>query len=151
MPKDRDTRKPKGFSFCQYKRKEDAEDAIKGMNGRVSVKNLFCEQYQSVSRNYLWALNTLIGVKSIVCVTLFCAQRKPLVNRVVPTSYMYTLTFHDAQQMCLVSTLCDYTSGQLLWCMKRLWSPKSVLHASVPSSPVTVCRYLLTSRESCVN
>lgn len=34
-PKDKDTRKPRGFTFCQYKRKEDAEEAVKGMDKRV--------------------------------------------------------------------------------------------------------------------
>ena len=59
MPKERDTRKPKGFTFCQYKRKEDATDAIKGMNGRVSMKSLYCEPCQFVLRSYnaiLWLL-----------------------------------------------------------------------------------------------
>ena len=65
MPKDRDTRKPKGFSFCQYKRKEDAEDAIKGMNGRVSVKTLYREPCQFL----LWLLVSLI--KYIICVKCF--------------------------------------------------------------------------------
>ena len=36
-PKDRDTKKPRGFTFCQYRRVEDAEDAVKGMHGRVSA------------------------------------------------------------------------------------------------------------------
>ena len=56
MPKDRDTRKPKGFTFCQYKRKEDAEDAIKGMNGRVSMKSLYYELCQFVLRSRVWLL-----------------------------------------------------------------------------------------------
>ena len=34
-PKDRETREPRGFTFCQYRRREDAEDAVKGMNKRV--------------------------------------------------------------------------------------------------------------------
>ncbi len=34
-PKDKESRKPRGFTFCQYKKKEDAEDAVKGMNNRV--------------------------------------------------------------------------------------------------------------------
>ena len=34
-PKDKETRKPRGFTFCQYRRKEDAEDAVKGMDKRV--------------------------------------------------------------------------------------------------------------------
>ena len=34
-PKDRETRKPRGFTFCQYRRKEDAADAVKGMDKRV--------------------------------------------------------------------------------------------------------------------
>ena len=34
-PKDKVTRKPRGFTFCQYRRKEDAEDAVKGMDKRV--------------------------------------------------------------------------------------------------------------------
>ena len=56
MPKERDTRKPKGFTFCQYKRKEDATDAIKGMNGRVSMKSLHCEPCQFVYNAILWLL-----------------------------------------------------------------------------------------------
>ena len=34
-PKNRETDKPRGFSFIRYRRVEDAEDAIRGMNGRV--------------------------------------------------------------------------------------------------------------------
>lgn len=34
-PKDKETRKPRGFTFCQYRRREDAEDAVKGMDKRV--------------------------------------------------------------------------------------------------------------------
>ncbi len=34
-PKDKETRKPRGFTFCQYRRKEDADDAVKGMDKRV--------------------------------------------------------------------------------------------------------------------
>lgn len=34
-PKDRETRKPRGFTFCQYRRKEDADEAVKGMHKRV--------------------------------------------------------------------------------------------------------------------
>ena len=64
MPKDRDTRKPKGFAFCQYKRKEDAEDAIKGMNGRVSsvVTNKECLVLKSNEQrsNFAWLYKVLI-------------------------------------------------------------------------------------------
>lgn len=35
-PKDKETRQPRGFTFCQYRRKEDAEDAVKGMDKRVN-------------------------------------------------------------------------------------------------------------------
>ena len=82
MPKERDTRKPKGFSFCQYKRKEDAEDAIKGMNGRVSVKTFYRELRQLVLRNYIWPHYTLM--KYIVCVKMFKQVIKPLFDRTVP-------------------------------------------------------------------
>lgn len=34
-PKDRETKKPRGFTFCQYRRKEDAAEAVKGMDKRV--------------------------------------------------------------------------------------------------------------------
>ena len=34
-PKNRENDKPRGFSFLRYRRVEDAEDAIRGMNGRV--------------------------------------------------------------------------------------------------------------------
>jgi len=30
-----DLKKPRGFTFCQYRRKEDAASAIAGMDGRV--------------------------------------------------------------------------------------------------------------------
>jgi hypothetical protein len=36
-PKDRESRKPRGFTFCQYRRKEDAADAVKGMDKRVGT------------------------------------------------------------------------------------------------------------------
>ena len=36
-PKDRETRKARGFTFCQYRRKEDAAEAVKGMDKRVWV------------------------------------------------------------------------------------------------------------------
>ena len=35
-PVHRDTKKPRGFTFCQYRREEDAADAVRGMSGRVS-------------------------------------------------------------------------------------------------------------------
>ena len=35
-PPDRVTRKPRGFTFIQFRRPEDAEDAVRGMDGRVS-------------------------------------------------------------------------------------------------------------------
>ena len=34
-PKNKETDKPRGFTFIRYRRVEDAEDAIRGMNGRV--------------------------------------------------------------------------------------------------------------------
>ena len=34
-PKNRENDKPRGFSFIRYRRVEDAEDAIRGMSGRV--------------------------------------------------------------------------------------------------------------------
>lgn len=34
-PKDRNTDKPRGFTFICYRRVENAEEAIRGMNGRV--------------------------------------------------------------------------------------------------------------------
>ena len=34
-PKNRENDKPKGFSFIRYRRVGDAEDAVRGMNGRV--------------------------------------------------------------------------------------------------------------------
>ena len=37
LPKYKDTQKPRGFTFCQYRRKEDAADAVKGMDGRVGA------------------------------------------------------------------------------------------------------------------
>ena len=36
-PVHRDTKKPRGFTFCQYRREEDAADAVRGMSGRVSM------------------------------------------------------------------------------------------------------------------
>lgn len=36
-PVHRDTKKPRGFTFCQYRRAEDAADAVRGMSGRVSM------------------------------------------------------------------------------------------------------------------
>ena len=47
-PKDRETRKPRGFTFCQYRRKEDAADAVKGMDKRVGSLSL------SLSLHRLW-------------------------------------------------------------------------------------------------
>ena len=35
-PVHRDTKKPRGFTFCQYRREEDVADAVRGMSGRVS-------------------------------------------------------------------------------------------------------------------
>ena len=78
MPKERDTRKPKGFTFCQYKRKEDATDAIKGMNGRVSMKSFHCEPCQFVLRSYnviLWLLCCVL--KCVVhCVKMSVYSKK---------------------------------------------------------------------------
>lgn len=41
-PKDKETRKARGFTFCQYHRKEDAAEAVKGMDKRVWVFRLNC-------------------------------------------------------------------------------------------------------------
>ena len=85
MPKERDTRKPKGFTFCQYKRKEDAEDAIKGMNGRVStllrpVGNLF-----SCSSCVSWYKHNLF------CLSHGCC---PVSNRTVATNRSHTMSLY---------------------------------------------------------
>ena len=37
-PTDRMTKKSRGFTFIRYRRQEDADDAIRGMNGRVRSK-----------------------------------------------------------------------------------------------------------------
>ena len=36
-PKDRESRRPRGFTFCQYRKKEEAEAAVKAMDGRVRI------------------------------------------------------------------------------------------------------------------
>ncbi len=36
-PRDKETHLPRGFTFCQYRRREDAEDAVKGMDKRVGT------------------------------------------------------------------------------------------------------------------
>ena len=79
MPKERDTRKPKGFTFCQYKRKEDATDAIKGMNGRVSMKSLYFEPCQFVLRSYdtIWLLYSVF--KCIVKMSVYSKKEKSTV------------------------------------------------------------------------
>lgn len=37
-PKDRETDKLRSFTFIKYRRPENAEEAIRGMNGRVRVR-----------------------------------------------------------------------------------------------------------------
>jgi RNA recognition motif-containing protein len=41
MPQYKDTRKPRGFFFVQYRKEEDAHDAIKNLNGNVRLCNLY--------------------------------------------------------------------------------------------------------------
>lgn len=36
-PTDKVTQKPRNFTFIRYRRPEDADDAVRGMNGRVRV------------------------------------------------------------------------------------------------------------------
>jgi RNA recognition motif-containing protein len=39
-PKERDSDKPRNFSFICYRKIENAEEAIRGMNGRVRENDL---------------------------------------------------------------------------------------------------------------
>lgn len=36
-PPDKITKKPRGFTFVQYRRVEDATDAVRAMDGRVNM------------------------------------------------------------------------------------------------------------------
>ena len=81
MPKDKDTRKPKGFSFCQYKRKEDAEDAIKGMNGRVSWLDSFRHLLRLIEL-YMYVLKTsVLFVVWTIVLELHCVMCRENVGR----------------------------------------------------------------------
>lgn len=75
-PKDRETRKPRGFTFCQYRRKEDAEDAVKGMDKRVGSlfldNNLTC--YSLVSINVSLSPVSSLCLYVALCFSLSCVN-----------------------------------------------------------------------------
>lgn len=65
-PKDKETRKPRGFTFCQYRRREDANEAVKGMDKRVCW---FCRTSVAVCT----ALVSCSACTVSVCVVCVCA------------------------------------------------------------------------------
>lgn len=90
-PKDRETRKPRGFTFCQYRRKEDAADAVKGMDKRVG----------SLDRDFSHApLGGWTG-GMFCCCSLFCVSEHT----------HDTHDFSDTHDLCCGSNM----SGPSLW------------------------------------
>lgn len=64
-PKDRETRKPRGFTFCQYRRREDACEAVKGMDKRVWWLGLNCRTKVAVCTALAYCIACFVCV--LVC------------------------------------------------------------------------------------
>lgn len=72
-PKDRETRKARGFTFCQYRRKEDAAEAVKGMDKRVWV--LFRLNYDN-SVVMQTSVESCVALSSVVCMCVCFVRTK---------------------------------------------------------------------------
>ena len=110
MPKERDTRKPKGFTFCQYKRKEDAEDAIKGMNGRVSTVVSFVVNLCVVC--IIIVLYYVLGVEMMYVVSLAWE----IFNHVWERSCVFCWTIQMEFVICPMSCTSLYGVVSRTWC-----------------------------------
>ena len=64
-PTDRVTKKSRGFTFIRYRRQEDADDAIRGMNGRVRPTTCF----------FLAGSGYFVGRILAKCTRLLCDMR----------------------------------------------------------------------------
>ena len=85
-PKHRETRKPRGFTFCQYRRREDAAEAVKGMDKRVGP---LCVDYNKTMLVCLlicvvsMCVTLYVGIDTVLSSDILCRKKKWLKGHLV--------------------------------------------------------------------